>query len=290
MKRGIALIELIFSIIVIAVVLLSVPNLLNTTSKASRQVITQESISSAASHIDMALSLFWDENCTDPKYGNPILTVANYTPGLQSPLMTFPGMPAPSFPGSGSGSSSTPGAPSMPSMPDPHHHSPETGSLSPAYFFAHNRRPGGSISSPRKFAHNMAGEYLSATPQNKFGLDNETVPDDIDDLDNTSYDLKERESAIVDTEGDYKDQTIHIKTDVYYISDVPTDSLGAISSFNASSVNFNNPFDLSKRTSQPSNIKSIVVTLTSDKFKNEKVVLQAFSCNIGSSKLKEKTF
>ena len=73
MKKGIALLELIFSIVIMAIALISVPNLMYTTTKASRHVVTQESISNASSYVNMIMSAFWDENCTDPRYNNPIL-------------------------------------------------------------------------------------------------------------------------------------------------------------------------------------------------------------------------
>jgi Tfp pilus assembly protein PilV len=75
MKRAIALIELIFAIVVIGITLISVPNLIKTTTKASSQAITQEAVSNAVSHMNLILSSFWDEQATNPKYSNPILYV-----------------------------------------------------------------------------------------------------------------------------------------------------------------------------------------------------------------------
>jgi len=75
MRRAIALIELIFAIVIIGITLLTVPNLLNTTTKATVNAITQEAISNGASHLEMILSQYWDENSINND--NPILYVNN---------------------------------------------------------------------------------------------------------------------------------------------------------------------------------------------------------------------
>ena len=269
MKKGVALIELIFAIVVIGITLMSVPNLLTTTARGSKQVITQESVSSAASHIDMALSLFWDENDTIPAYSNPILAVQSPAPGLQAPVVNSSGIPL---------------MPAMPTMPGNDHPLPSSD------MFYRNLRPGAPLSSSRKFGFDAYGNILTATLKHNLGSDGaESEPDDIDDLNNKSYDLEEQESAVINEEGDYIDQKIHLATKVDYISDNPTDNSGTAVNFNLSTIYYNNPFDSSKVENNTTNVKSITVTLTSDNSK-EKVVLRAFSCNIGSSKLKEKIF
>jgi len=73
MRRAIALIELIFAIVIISITLLSVPNMLNSTIKASNNAITQEAVSNGASHLEMIMSQYWDEESTN--YNNPILYV-----------------------------------------------------------------------------------------------------------------------------------------------------------------------------------------------------------------------
>ena len=73
MRKAIALIELIFAIVVIGITLLAVPNLLNTTTKATTNAITQEAVSNGASHLEMIMSQYWDEACVN--YDSPILYV-----------------------------------------------------------------------------------------------------------------------------------------------------------------------------------------------------------------------
>jgi len=73
MKKAIALIELIFAIVIIGITMLTIPNLLNTTTKAATNVITQEAVSSGASHIAMIMSQYWDEACANND--SPILYV-----------------------------------------------------------------------------------------------------------------------------------------------------------------------------------------------------------------------
>jgi type II secretory pathway pseudopilin PulG len=75
MKKAIALIELVFAIVVIGITLLSVPNLLNLSKKTSTNVITQESISNAASQLSMIMSQYWDEVDSSSNYDSPILYV-----------------------------------------------------------------------------------------------------------------------------------------------------------------------------------------------------------------------
>jgi len=75
MKQAIALIELIFAIVVIGITLLTVPNLLSNTNKASQNAITQEAVSNGASHLEMVMSQYWDEQSTTSN--NPILYVNN---------------------------------------------------------------------------------------------------------------------------------------------------------------------------------------------------------------------
>ena len=247
MKKGIALIELVFAIVIIAITLLSVPNLISTTTKASSQAITQEAISNAASHIDMIMSQFWDENATNPKYNNPILVVDSTTPGLSE---------APFMPGFGGVS------------------------------FSYARRIGSAISTSRRFAVDINGTKLTASSILKKEEPSSELPDDVDDFEDSNYTLVLRENT-TSQEGDYKDISIDIKTKIYYISDSPTN---LPPTYNRNTIYFSNPFNSSKIRTTSTNIKSIIVTLKSAKDPDKKIVLKAFSCNIGSSKLKERKF
>ncbi len=248
MRKGIALIELIFAIVVIAITLLSVPNLMQQTSKASSQVVTQESISSAASQINMIMSLFWDENATNPKYNNPVLVVKQSNPSLIDANITMGGMS-----------------------------------------YSISRRLGSPKSSPRRFAVNINGKKLTATPATKLGIDINDAGemDDVDDYNGATSKLQDFNNTSI-INGDYKDTSIDMNTTVYYIDDNPTNFPPM---YKGNSITFNDPFNPAKITNKSTNIKAIQIKLTSTNNKDlGTVTLKAFSCNIGSSKLKERTF
>lgn len=65
MRKGIAMIELIFSIVVIGITLLSIPNLLSTSSSSSLAILQQEGIAMAASHTNALMTYAWDEKNTN---------------------------------------------------------------------------------------------------------------------------------------------------------------------------------------------------------------------------------
>ena len=237
-KKGIALLELIFSMVIIAITLISVPNLIKSTSTASKEVITQESISNAASYAAMIMSTFWDENCTDPKYANPILYVKKQDPDLQEYI--------------------------------------SGGVLV-------GRRVGSPITTSRRFKNDLTGKRLTASTL--LGTEaSDGEPDDIDDYNGKSLKLTVQEPTTI-TNGDYKDLLIQIDTTVVYIND------SADSGYDKQTVQFNNPFDSTKIETESTNIKMITLKLSSPKNDPSKqIVLRAFSCNIGSKKLKERLF
>ncbi len=61
-KRGIAMIELIFSLVIMGIVLLSAPMLIQQSIKSGNVAIQQEAIAAAASQTSVILSMHWDEN------------------------------------------------------------------------------------------------------------------------------------------------------------------------------------------------------------------------------------
>ncbi len=240
MRRAIALLELIFAIVVIGITLVSVPNLIRTTTKASNGAITQEAISNVASHIDMVMSQFWDETATDPKYNNPILVVDNGNPSLDE--------------------------------------------ARDSNGFLLGRRVGSAVTTSRRFAVDINGTKLIASSVLSLEA-GEVEPDDIDDFNNQTLILHNREDADVQ-KGDYKDSSVQITTTVNYIIDRPTN----VSNYNNSVIDFDNPFNTANITNRSTNIKAISVVLTSINDPKKRVVLRGFSCNIGSSKLKERKF
>ena len=237
MKKGIALLELIFSMVIIAITLMSVPNLIRSTSKASKEVITQESVSNAASYTAMIMSTFWDENCTDPKYNNPILYVQKEDPNLKE--LNVSGI-----------------------------------------LLGH--RVGSPITTSRRFKNSLAGKRLTASKL--LGAEaSDGEPDDIDDYNGRSVMLMKQQPTSIDS-GDYKDVNVQLSTTVSYIND------SADSGYDKQIVLFNNPFNPTKIETQSTNIKLITLRLTSPNDTNKQIVLRAFSCNIGSKKLKERIF
>lgn len=61
-KKGIAMIELIFALVIIGIVLMSAPMLIQQSIKSANVALQQEAIAAAASHISVILSMHWDEN------------------------------------------------------------------------------------------------------------------------------------------------------------------------------------------------------------------------------------
>lgn len=67
-KKGIAMIELIFALVIIGIVLLSAPMLIQQSINSGYVALQQEAIAAIASHTEMLLSKHWDEedaNSTD---------------------------------------------------------------------------------------------------------------------------------------------------------------------------------------------------------------------------------
>lgn len=81
-RKGIAMVELIFALVIMGIVLLSAPILIQQSIKSSNVALQQESIVAVASHTGILLSKNWDENNTEHTLGiSPILKIANASPG-----------------------------------------------------------------------------------------------------------------------------------------------------------------------------------------------------------------
>lgn len=61
-KKAIAMIELIFSLVIIGIVLMSAPMLIQQSIQSANVALQQEAIVAAASHTSIILSMHWDEN------------------------------------------------------------------------------------------------------------------------------------------------------------------------------------------------------------------------------------
>lgn len=74
-RPGIAMVELIFSIVIMGIVMMSAPMLLSTASKSSTVALQQEGIHQAVSRLNMILTYSWDQNDTNDSCISPTLIV-----------------------------------------------------------------------------------------------------------------------------------------------------------------------------------------------------------------------
>ena len=77
MRPAIAMLELIFAIVIMAIILMSAPMLISTAAKSGYVAIQQEAINEAASQVNMIMGYHWDENDVNEMYIDPILQVSN---------------------------------------------------------------------------------------------------------------------------------------------------------------------------------------------------------------------
>ena len=89
LRPAIAMIELIFAIAIMGIVLMTAPMLIQTATSGAYVAIQQESISEAASRINMILGYSWDENNTDESYPSTILTVTSGAADLNYSTLTL---------------------------------------------------------------------------------------------------------------------------------------------------------------------------------------------------------
>jgi len=143
-----------------------------------------------------------------------------------------------------------------------------------------NRRAGTPEGSSRLFITDNNQIYsASATLGKDSGESDKSTYDDIDDFNDEVTKLTTQNAQV-----DVVDRNISMKISVSYSSD-SLDSGG----YNQNKISFT-PFVAKSPTS---NIKSVMVTLTSDSNVAElekNITMQAFSCNIGGYKLETKEF
>ena len=238
MRKGIAMIELIFAIVIMGIVLMSAPMLISTATKSSYIAMQQESIASAASEIGMILTQHWDEGNANLSETSPILVTA----------------------GDGDLNQTT----------------------------ATGRRAGTPLSSERGFFLSSGGTLTASTSTN---FTTEGDFDDIDDFNGNDTTLKVYNSEDTQTNiGDYIDTNISIRTTVAYIDDTPTSGSYVGSS---STISLNDPFNRGTGAGATSNIKLVSVRLTTTNNASElekNIILHAFTCNIGTYELAERSF
>lgn len=138
------------------------------------------------------------------------------------------------------------------------------------------RRAGTPVSSSRKSFSSISSVERDATADTAFS-DGDT--DDIDDFNGNTVTLTGARSSY----GDVADANISIGISVSYISDTPS-----AGTYNSELLTLNNPFNTNV-TAVTTNIKSITTQTTSTNL-DTNIILQAFSCNIGTYTLKTRSF
>ena len=76
MRPAVAMIELIFAIIIMAIALLSAPLLISTATKSGFVAVQQEAINEAASQANVIMGHYWDESTANELFLDPILQVS----------------------------------------------------------------------------------------------------------------------------------------------------------------------------------------------------------------------
>jgi hypothetical protein len=144
-----------------------------------------------------------------------------------------------------------------------------------------SRRIGTPKESPHSFLRSDGLEF-NATASSNFGAGKDTGEtstadnDDIDDFSANTTTLILIETSAADV----TDRTLTMDSNISYMSDT--------ASYNTNSITFNAD---TTTVADTSNIKHIKVTLTSDsgvKELSKKIILHAFSCNIGAYTLEER--
>jgi Tfp pilus assembly protein PilV len=83
-KRGVAMVELIFALVIMGIVLLSAPMLIQQSIQSSNIAYQQEAIAAIASHTGILLSKHWDEANSQNAVGvSPVLQLTTVATGSQ---------------------------------------------------------------------------------------------------------------------------------------------------------------------------------------------------------------
>ena len=260
-KRGIAMVELIFALVIMGIALMSAPMLIHQSIQRSNIALQQESIASLASHTGILLTKYWDEGDANLSNGvAPIITLSNPV-GMAPPIPPIPPVPP---------------LPPMPPFATP-------------FGFAgiENNVTGRTVTvSDANVVASVLGHDSGINDFN-----------DIDDYNGHDVNLTifNNENSTVGALGDYIDVDINISTQVTFVSDrLPVgNNFGIIT--NVGNMIFDSlpggvtPFPVGN----DSNIKFIQTTLTSNSPALElqkNIVLRAFSCNLGTYSLGGKQY
>lgn len=251
MRKAIAMIELIFAIVILGIVMMSAPLLINTATQSGYVAMQQESIAIASSEISMIMTRDWDEQGTDENITMPILqTDTDIALGL-GPTNDIDGNPT-------------------------------------------GKRAGSvNIETQRSFLTTVGPGFFATEPGH---FNDEADFNDIDDYDGNpsivSIYRGETTNRIVGNVGDIADINVNLLSTVRYMSDAL--DAGSSTYQGTTDTLIYSPFnDKGIAANVTSNIKRLNVTLTTnsaDVEMNKTIRLNAFSCNIGSYALEERSF
>ena len=260
-KRGIAMIELIFALVIMGIVLMSAPMLIQQSINSGNVALQQEAIAAAASHTSMLLSLHWDENNTKYQAGvSPILATNT---NLGNPFAGADGTHI--------------AIPNKVAWKEANRAGfiHRINAFSPVLnFTGRNCLDANST---------LVGAMTAIQPNSSEGIEdlNQTY-DDVDDYNNKNVGLVVFNNEDAEAElGNYVDVNLTINTQVNYADD-------SITLMQSTDVTTGGGIENSATNS--SNIKFITVTLTSNSGIAEldkNITIKAFSCNIGTTSPKD---
>jgi type II secretory pathway pseudopilin PulG len=235
-KKGIAMIELIFALVIIGIVLMSAPMLIQQSIKSSNVALQQEAISAAASQVSIILSMNWDENNSN--------LPAGVSPILETNRTSYSFVTAP------------------------------LGLIDVA---SRNSKDTNTTLIPTPIANFGSNKDKNETTYTDF--------DDVDDYHNSNFGLMvfNNEDVTADV-GEYVDVNLTMNTQINYADDTVTLQ---------KDIQDNDIADINNTSARTvTNIKFIQLHLTSNSGideLNKSIIMNAFSCNIGTYSIEGKS-
>ena len=245
-KKGIAMIELIFALVIMGIVLMSAPMLIHQASSSGQVALQQEAIAAVASQTAIVLSMHWDENNSNVVVGESPILGNNRTPfdfnttSIPKGLIGVIGIDVE----------------------------------------GRNSQDSGTVLMATPFINFGRDETNNSDTNESSYIDF----DDVDDFNNERFGLEifNEEKSTADI-GDYIDVNMTMRTVINYTEDRV--NTGVNTPLNGTTIALNNKIN-NTPLGAVSNIKFIQVTLSSDsgvKELEKNITLKAFSCNLGTS-------
>jgi len=249
-KRGIAMVELIFALVIMGIALMSAPMLIQQSIKSSNVALQQESIAALASHTGIVLTKYWDEG--DANLSNGVAPIIS----LSNPVEVA--------------------APTLPQVPM----LPNVGNTPFGFAGIDTNVTGRTVT--------VSNNPIFASPLGSDGNDDFNDVDDYIDH-NVLLTIFNEENSTIGELGDYVDVDINIATAVTFADDRPTgDTFGTTTEAGnnifansdlGGATQSNIKFITTRLTSN-----SDVAELQKD------ITLHAFSCNLGTYSLGGKQY